>query len=152
MVTLMSESGWSKIDVDTDKCEAYRYTVTMAIKVDCTSRDKRQTSEEYRQVVIMYGCDFGASDISQMLDFLKTKCSFEQPIRWIGIITTGPGQGGAGGRRDAVFVLHNKDVMKLAPNMRLRQALDIHWLEDAYDNGGLDIYPDWFIAKYPKSW
>ena len=125
---------------------------TMAIKVDCTSKDKRRRGGEYQQVVMMYGCDFNAQDVSELFNFFRTECSLEHPIRWIGIITTGPGDGGPGGRRDAAFILHNDDRMKIGGNMRLRQSFDLHWLEDAYDNGGRDIYPDWFLAKYPRQW
>lgn len=127
----------------------------MAIKVDCTSKDKRQCGGEYQQVVMMYGCDFNAKEVSDFLNFLSLKCSLEHPIRWIGIITTGPGDendGELGGRRDAAFVLHNHDIMKIGEDMHLRQSFDLHWLEDAYDNGGRDIYPYWFLAKYPKQW
>lgn len=126
--------------------------VTMAIKVDCTSKDKKQRGGEYQQVVMMYGCDFSAEDVSQLMQFFETECNLEHPLRWVGIVTTGPGNGGPGGRKDAAFIPHNKDVMKIGGNLHLRRSLDLHWLEDAYDNGRSEIYPEWFLAKYPRRW
>lgn len=138
-------SGISSTLIDTMTCKLKR-------PLFCQSNHKRQTDENYQQVVICRGCGFTQEDASQFLEFLTEECKFQHNVRWIGLVITEAGEGGPGGRQDAVFVLHNDDVMLLAPRLDLGQGLSMSWLEDAYDNGGLKIYPKWFIQKYPKTW
>ena len=119
--------------------------------VFCQETDDVLISKLYKQIVVCRGCEFSVGDVQRFLDFLKEQCGFAYDIRWIGLVVTEAGMGGKGGRQDAFFVLHDSDVMKLAPKLHLRQSFSISWWEDAYHNGGHEIYPSWFIDKYPPT-
>lgn len=119
----------------------------------CEETNEKQTDDNnYTQVVISRGCSFSFTEVAQFLAWLKEECGFHHDLRWIGLVVAESGHGESEGRPDAVFVIHNDDINRLAPRLDLRQSLSISWLEDAYDNEGLEIYPDWFIKKYPKTW
>lgn len=118
----------------------------------CQDTDDVLTGKHYHQVVVCRGCGFSDEDVEQFLDFLKEQCRFAYDIRWIGLVITEAGMGGEGGRQDAFLILHQADVIKLAPKLHLRQTFSISWWEDAFHNGGHEIYPSWFVDMYPPRW
>ena len=122
------------------------------MKVFCKPSHPAVTGGKYTQVIVAQGCKADRADLTQMLQLFKEECELKHPLKWIGLVTTGPGCGGSGGRHDAMFVIHQDDIGGFAFNMALREAFSMRWLEDAYDSGGTELYPDWFIHKYPSTW
>ena len=61
-------------------------------------------------------------------------------IQYLEEVTTLPGAGGPGGRVDALFAVHDEDVLVFATK---RLAYGMRWIEDvrAEHNGGHEIYP-----------
>ena len=70
-------------------------------------------------------------------------------IRFAEEVTTLPGQGGAGGRKDLFFWISNEDIMKFSVR---RFALDIRWWEDVLLNGNGYIYEASVLERYPNTW
>ncbi len=120
------------------------------MKIFADPEDKIVTDEDYVQIVVSQGMNEDPDNVQRTMQFFIDELKLKHPLRWIGLIITEPGCGGTGGRQDAVFIMHGEDVMKLAVNMKMRSAFRLHWLEDAFDNGGRKIWPGWFIRKYEK--
>ena len=106
----------------------------------------------YTQLCIVQGLGYDSTDPLHRATFdnmTKTKLGMKHPARIVGTVTTGPGQGGPGGRTDFFFLVHKDDVS----NMTLaRIAYGIRWWDDVYDNGHGSLYPAAFLAAYPPSW
>lgn len=120
------------------------------MKIFAEPDDDMAIDFDYVQIVVMQGINEDPDNVRRTMQFFEKELQLKHPLRWIGLIVTGPGCGGAGGRQDAMFVMHGEDVMKLAVNMKMRTAFSLLWVEDAYDNGGSKVWPDWFVNKYYK--
>ena len=122
------------------------------MKLFCKPNHPIVTGGDYTQVIAAKGCRANRDELTQMMQLFTDECKLEHPLKWIGLVTTGPGNGGPGGRHDAMLVIHQADVMRFALNLKLRGVFHVGWLEDAYLNGGTEIYPAWFMHRYPSTW
>lgn len=110
---------------------------------------------KFNQIVVwpatLVGADQAEDFNAFILEQLNTRAEF------IGTFFTLPGAGGEGGRSDAVFRIHDDDVMKFAVP---RLGFGMRWIEDVLDNekrhiseGAQDatIYPPEFHALAKKA-
>jgi len=80
-------------------------------------------------------------------DFMKE--NFGVRTKFMEEVTTNPGQGGDGGRKDLFFYIHNADIQKFAMP---RLQVGIRWWEDVVQNNSHLIYPPEILQKYPSTW
>lgn len=112
--------------------------------LDCKPRES-----EYSQVCMWPNCDIShnnepidQSDINEFEALMADKFSGTR-IKYLETIVTKPGDGGPGGRHDAIFAVHTDDVGKFAVP---RLMVGIRWIEDVIDNAKRNdsfyIYPE----------
>jgi len=107
--------------------------------------------KQHKTVVVKEGiCFEHVKEVQEFLAYVQKEFDLQHPVKWIGVVVTRPTPGKSrttGGRHDACFIPHDDDVKKLATLKRIQ--LRFRWLDDVYCNGGGDILPTWFVAKYP---
>jgi len=101
----------------------------------------------YNQLCVLQGDDWG-----QFETFLKDQEGLR--MKFLETFETLPGNGGSGGRKDTLFYMHKEDVGRFAIiRIKLNMfGIFVKWYEDAVDNGGNEIYPQYILKKYPSRW
>jgi hypothetical protein len=104
-------------------------------------------NQTYSQLCVMQSTTLEGASPAEFEAFIfeETECT----IRFAEEVTTLPGLGGEGGRRDLFFWVANADLAKFAIR---RLALGIRWWEDVLGNGNGVIYPLEILHKYPNTW
>jgi|AntAceMinimDraft_18_1070375.scaffolds.fasta_scaffold04634_8 hypothetical protein len=109
--------------------------------------EKDVESPNYTQLCVWPGTGLGDGTPERFELFMEE--SFGVKIKFMEEVTTLPGQGGEGGRKDLFFYVHNNDLGKFAVP---RLGAGIRWWEDVVANNSHTIYPKEIIDKYKVTW
>jgi len=111
------------------------------------------------QMMLWSGTVVKEGEEREVEEYLRDKLGgTRQPVRFVGCVVTLPGQGGEGGRHDAMFLIHRSDVQGVAV-ARLKAMFEggprfgqLRWWEDVFYNQQEGIYADDFKRAYPPIW
>lgn len=99
--------------------------------------------QSYQQICVLRGVSDSLEDLGKLIPE-----TFDVRIQMLDEFKTRAGQGGDGGRRDVLFLIHSDDISKFAVS---RLGCGISWWED-YLAGSKSIVPPSIKKKYPKGW
>ena len=110
---------------------------------------RRLDAEEgkYDQLCVWPATTIGEATPEQFEQFILEQ--FGARVQFMEEVTTLPGMGGEGGRKDLFFYVHTDDVGKFAI---ARLHAGIRWWEDVIGNNAHIVYPKDVINRYPKTW
>lgn len=97
----------------------------------------------YQQICVLRGVSDSLDDLSKLIPE-----TFDVRVQMLDEFRTRAGQGGEGGRRDVLFLIHADDISKFAVP---RLEYGISWWEDYLANSK-SIVPPSIKKKYPKEW
>jgi len=101
-------------------------------------------------MLVWIGTDVTNAPKKDVEQCLQQALKARQPLKYVGTVTTLPGNGGSGGRTDVFLLVHRSDIPRVAVN-RLRLG-DVRWWEDIFYNIQQHIYPRDIIESYPPAW
>lgn len=113
--------------------------------------EKPKTNEDFTQICCWEGTVIGEDEVEKFTAFMKDEVGVR--VKYLEEYETLAGDGGEGGRNDALFSVHKDDIMKFALPSKM---MGIRWWEDVRDNlerrDALGIIPEAILEKYPKTW